>query len=438
MAEQTLDLAVRGMTCANCARAVECALSGKVPGVSSASVNLATEQVRVSYDPTATSVEAMASAVREAGFELVLPTAEPGDVEARQRGTHDLVRQLAVGIACTVPLVVLSMGRDGGLWGEWSHAGWVNPLLLLLAAPVQFYTGAAFLAGAVRSLRARQPNMDVLVALGSSAAFAYSAVVVAVPGLAPHVYFESSALIITLVKLGKLLEARAKRQTSRALRDLLDLAPRTAVRLAEDGSEAEVPVDTLLPGDVVAVRPGERFPVDGIVVSGISAVDESLLTGESMPVDKTEGDTVFGGTLNGQGLLRVRSQSVGADTALAQIVRLVREAQGSRAPIQRLADRVSAVFVPAILAIAAITFMAWWAADGRFAHALLRAVAVLVVACPCALGLATPTAIVVGMGRGAAQGILFRSAEALEAAHHITSVLLDKTGTLTLGNPALA
>ncbi|HQK94100.1 MAG TPA: HAD-IC family P-type ATPase, partial [Armatimonadota bacterium] len=390
-ANQTIDLAVRGMTCAHCARAVERALSGRVPGVSSASVNLATELVRVSYDPAAASVEAMASAVREAGFELVLPAFSDDDAEARRSETRALARQLAVGMACTIPLVVLSMGRDGGLWGQWSHATWVNPLLLGLAIPVQFYTGWGYVTGAIRSLRARQPNMDVLVALGSSAAFAYSAAAVAVPGLAPHVYFESSALIITLVKLGKLLEARAKRQTSRALRDLLDLAPRTAVRLTGDGSESEVPVDALRPGDLVAVRPGQRFPVDGLVVSGVSAVDESLLTGESMPVDKAQGDTVFGGTLNGQGLLRVRSTGVGSDTALAQIVRLVREAQGSRAPIQRLADRVSAGFVPAILAIATITFAAWWAIDGRFAHALLRAVAVLVVACPCALGLATPT-----------------------------------------------
>jgi len=434
-----LELPVVGMTCANCSRAVERTLGKRVPGIASASVNLATETASVVYDPEQTDPETMAAAVERAGFELVLagPDAslEDAEAEARARETRREARALAVGVAFTLPLFMVSMGRDFGLIGAWAHRAWVDWILFALATPVQLYTGWGFYVGGLKSLRNRAANMDVLVALGSTSAFVYSVAVLVLPGLAGHVYFETSAMIITLIKVGKLLEARAKGRASDAIRRLMDLTPATARIVAEDGSEREVPAERLRPGDVVAVRPGEAVPVDGEVLRGRSAVDESLLTGESVPVDKGAGDPVVGGTLSIDGRLVVRATGVGASTVLSRIIALVRRAQGSKAPIQRVADRVAGVFVPVVIGIALATLAGWWIFGGAFTPALIRMVAVLVIACPCALGLATPTAITVGMGRGAEQGILFRNSEAVELARGLSVVLLDKTGTLTEGRP---
>jgi Cu+-exporting ATPase len=305
-----------------------------------------------------------------------------------------------------------------------------------LATPVQFYTGWDYYVGAYHALRNRTANMDVLVAMGSSVAYLFSLVVLLFPAAGQHVYFETSAVIITLIKLGKLLEARAKGQTGEAIRKLMGLRPKTA-RVVRDGAELSVPVEDVQVGDVVVVRPGERIPVDGIVVEGHSAVDESMLTGEPIPVDKSVGDELIGATINKQGLLKFEASRVGAETALAQIIRLVQQAQGSKAPIQRLADRVAGFFVPAVLVIALLTFVVWWVGSGDFTAAMIRLVAVLVIACPCALGLATPTAIMVGTGKGATMGILFKNSEALEIAHRLQVIVLDKTGTITQGEPSV-
>ena len=435
MAERKVELPVVGMTCANCARAVERALTRKVPGVVRADVNLASESVTVVYDPARTGLEALGQAVGRAGYRLVLP-AEGDEEAARAADVRRHGRELAVGIVFTVPLVVLGMGRDLGLLGAWSHGGWIDWTLLALATPVQLYTGWEYYSGSARSLRNLAANMDVLVMLGSTTAYVYSLVVVLAPGAGSHPMFETSAMIITLVKVGKLLEARARGRASAAIRGLYDLSPRSA-HLVEDGDERDVGSGTLRPGDVVRVRPGERIPVDGVVLSGTSSVDESTLTGEPMPADRGPGDEVLGGSVSIDGLLLIEARGTGEDTAIAQIARLVREAQSAKAPIQRLADRASAVFVPAIALVALATFGVWWALGGALVPALVRMVAVLVIACPCALGLATPTAIMVGTGRGARSGILFRSAEALEIAHRMTTILLDKTGTITLGRPVL-
>ena len=441
MSNQKIELPIVGMTCANCAKAVERTLKKKVPGVTNALVNFGTETAAVDFDPETTNPEAMAEAVKKAGYQLLLPAdkadAKDAEQEARGRELRNQRRYFFVGLIFTLPLFALSMGRDFFLLGPWAHAPWVNWLFLFLAAPVQFYTGWGFYTGGWKSIRAGSANMDVLVALGSSAAFFYSLTVLAFPQLGEHVYFETSALIITLIKLGKLLEAKAKGQASAAIKKLMDLAPKVAHIEKEDGQIQDVPADQVRPGQVAVVRPGENIPVDGVVISGRSSIDESMLTGESIPADKTGGDEVFGATINQQGLLRVRATGVGSQTALAQIIRLVRQAQGSKAPIQRLADRVSAVFVPVIIVIAGITLGVWWIAGGDFVPGMIRMVAVLVIACPCALGLATPTAIMVGTGKGANMGILFKNSEALETAHKIKTIMFDKTGTITRGKPTL-
>ncbi len=437
---KTVDLPVIGMTCANCAATVERTLKRKVPGVEDAAVNFAAETVQVTFDPMVATPADLAEAVKRAGYRLVLPGPEghTGDAEAEKRAREfaDERRRFLAGVAFTIPLLVIGMGRDLMLFGAWAFAPWVNWLLFALATPVQFYTGWGFYTGSVKSLRNGNATMDVLVALGSSTAYFYSVAVLLLPAAGGHVYFETSALIITLIKLGKFLEARAKGHASAAIRSLMKLAPAVA-HVERDGAEADIPADQVRRGDIVVVRPGERIPVDGIVVSGASNVDESLMTGESLPVEKSPDDTVYGATINGQGRIKVRATGVGSDTALAQIIRLVRQAQGSKAPIQRLADAVSGVFVPAIVVIALATFILWWTIGGSFLPAMIRMVAVLVIACPCALGLATPTAVMVGTGKGATMGILFRNSEALETAHRITTVLFDKTGTLTRGEPVM-
>ena len=435
-----VELPITGMTCANCAATVERTLNQKVDGIVQANVNFATERATVEYIPGLASVAAMIRAVEEAGYGVVQAAdqEEMEDVEAqaRQAEIADQTRKFWVGVVFSLPLFLLSMARDFGLLGPWAHAHWVNWLFLALATPVQFYTGWDYYVGSYHALRNRAANMDVLVAMGSSVAYLYSLVVLLSPAAGQHVYFETSAVIITLIKLGKLLEARAKGKTGAAIRKLIGLRAKTA-RVVRDGAEMDVPVGEVRVGDLVVVRPGERAPVDGVVVEGHSAVDESMLTGEPIPVDKSPGDEIIGATINKQGLLRFEATRVGAETALAQIIRLVQEAQGSKAPIQRLADRVAGVFVPAVIIIALITFAVWWTVGGDFTAAIIRLVAVLVISCPCALGLATPTSIMVGTGKGAELGILFKNSEALETAHRLQVIVLDKTGTLTIGRPTV-
>jgi Cu+-exporting ATPase len=442
MAQRKVQLPVIGMTCANCALRIERVLAGKVAGVADASVNLATETATVVFDPAAVGLDAIGAAIEGAGYRVVLPhegaNAQDEEQAAREAEVRRQRRALLVGLAFTVPLFVLSMGRDLAWLGHGSHAPWFGWLLFALALPVQLYTGWDYYVGSWGALRHGTANMDVLVALGSSTAFGYSLAVLLAPSLGGHVYFETSAVIITLIKVGKMLEAAARRRASNAIRRLMDLAPATAHLVVEDGREKDVPASVLRPDDLVAIRPGERLPVDGVVVDGSAAVDQSMLTGEPLPVHRGPNDKVYGATVNLDGRLVVRATGVGAETALARIVRLVREAQGSKAPIQRLADRVSAFFVPAIVVVALGTFAAWWALGGAFVPALVRLVAVLVVACPCALGLATPTAVVVGTAAAARQGILFKNSEALENSRRLTTVLFDKTGTLTRGRPVLA
>jgi len=468
VATGSIELPITGMTCASCVRNVERAIH-KQPGILSVNVNLATEKATVSYVPGAVRRGDLVKAVEAAGYGVLdLSNAEvPEDAEraARQAEIDRQQRMVLIGAVFTIPLFVLSMARDlymtsfagsdmGGMilagemtgpnptlnWLLW--AGWPF-IFFLLATPVQVIVGRQYIVGAYKAARNGSANMDTLIAMGSLAAYIYSLVVLTgiVFGFAgsvgDHVYFETAAVILTLITLGKLLEARAKGRTSEAIKKLMGLAPKTAT-LLRDGQEVEVAVDDVLAGDRLIVRPGERIPVDGIVIEGRSAVDESMLTGESLPVNKETGSEVIGATVNKQGRLVVEAQKVGAQTALAQIVRLVEQAQGSKAPIQRIADTVSGVFVPVVLGLAAMTFFGWLLiGQVGFTAAMVNAVAVLVIACPCALGLATPTAIMVGTGRGAEMGILFKNSEALENAKRVQVVALDKTGTITRGEPSV-
>ncbi|MFZ0611891.1 MAG: heavy metal translocating P-type ATPase [Desulfobacterales bacterium] len=436
-----VEFPVTGMTCANCAMNIERTLNKKVPGVLAAAVNFASERVSVTYVPGVAAIEDMIAAIEKAGYGAIAPVegvdAQDAEQQARDAEIRDQTRKFMVGAAFALPLFVLSMARDFGLIGAWSHAPWMNWLFFALATPVQFYTGWDYYTGGLKSLANKSANMDVLVALGSSVAYFYSLAVLLVPGFGTHVYFETSAVIITLIKLGKMLESRTKGRTGGAIRKLIGLRPKNAAVL-RDGNEIEIPIAGVIVGDTVIVRPGERMPVDGIVLSGESAVDESMLTGESLPVDKQAGDMVVGGTINGQGLLRFTATRVGRETVLAQIIRLVQEAQGSKAPIQALADRVAAVFVPVVIGIALVVFAVWWMITGDFVSAMIRLVAVLVIACPCALGLATPTAIMAGTGKGAENGILFKNSAALEMANKLDTIVLDKTGTITLGKPTVS
>jgi len=439
-----VELPLLGMTCANCAATIERRLK-KTDGVLDATVNLASERATVRYAPGATTRADLVAAVRRAGYDVVEAAAgeEAPDVEAAAREAEiaHQQRRLRVGVLFTLPLFLLSMGRDLALLGEWANALWVDWLFLLLATPVQFYVGWDYYTGAFKSLRNGSANMDVLVALGSSVAYFYSIAVLLFKSagshaIGHHLYFETSAVIITLIVAGKLLEARAKGRTSEAIKKLIGLQPKTA-RVVRGGVELDVPVAEVVPGDVLRVRPGEKIPVDGRVIDGRSSVDESMITGESLPVDKSTGDGVIGATLNRQGLLTIEAQRVGKDSALAQIIRMVESAQGSKAPIQRVVDRVAAWFVPAVIILAVLTFAVWLLAGAGFVPALLRLIAVLVIACPCAMGLATPTSIMVGVGKGAEAGILFKNSAALEQAHRLDAIVLDKTGTITRGEPAV-
>ncbi len=429
VAQQSVQLNIADMTCASCVARVEKALV-RVPGVLSATVNLATESAEVIS--LAPDVDVFQAAVARAGYEASLPTGHPAADDLPKRLLPEWW-PVALAIALSLPLALPMVGM---LWG----AHWMLPggLQWLLATPVQFWLGARFYSAGARALRAGSGNMDLLVALGTSAAYGLSVYLwlTAEDGAMPHLYFEASAVVITLVLLGKWLETRAKRQTTEAIRALNALRPDVA-RVRRDGRELTLPLTQVRVDDCVVIRPGERVPVDGEVSEGASQVDESLITGESLPVAKQVGDPVTGGSVNGEGLLIVRTVAIGAETVLARIVRLVESAQAKKAPIQRLVDRVSAVFVPVVIALAALTFAGWMLSGAGVPNSLLNAVAVLVIACPCALGLATPTAIMVGTGAAARRGILIKDAEALEIAHRITVVAFDKTGTLTEGRPEL-
>lgn len=436
----SIEFPVTGMSCANCAMTIERTLNNKVPGVTGASVNFATERATVAYMPGLVSPEDMVQAIEKAGFGAILPDemedGEDAELRARRDEIRKQTRKFLVGLVFTIPLFVLSMGRDFGLFGAWSHGVWMNWLFLFLATPVQFYTGSDYYIGGWKSLKNKSANMDVLVAMGSSVAYFYSLVLLFNPALGDHVYFETSAVIITLIKLGKMLESRTKGRTGGAIRKLMGLRPKTAT-LMEGNKEKVVPLTQVKVGDIVVVKPGESIPVDGVIMEGRGSVDESMLTGESLPLDKGPGDGLAGGTINGEGRLKFEATRVGKDTALARIIRLVQEAQGSKAPIQALADRVAAVFVPSVIGIAFFTFLIWFFVEGTFVNAMIRMVAVLVIACPCALGLATPTAIMAGTGKGAELGILFKNSEALELATRLETVVLDKTGTITYGKPSV-
>ncbi|NBA95200.1 heavy metal translocating P-type ATPase [Pseudomonas sp. R5(2019)] len=424
--EDELVLAIDGMTCASCVGRVEKALL-KVPGVQSATVNLASEVARVRAVSGVVSLSVLMQAVATAGYEASIPAAEVSTGTPRRRDGWPVV----VAAVLSLPLMIQMLAALLG--ARWSLPGWVQ---LLLATPVQFWLGARFYRAGWRALRVGSGNMDLLVALGTSASYGLSVYLLAAysgPGV-PHLYFEASAVVITLVLLGKWLEARAKHHTADAIRALQALRPDIA-RVQRDGMEYEVPASSLIVGDLVVVRPGERVPADGVVHEGRSHLDESLLTGESLPVEKGEGDPVTGGAINGEGLLLIMTSAVGAESTLSRIIRLVENAQATKAPIQRLVDRISAVFVPVVLVVAALSLLIGWWLTGEVAGPLINAVAVLVIACPCALGLATPTVIMAGTGVGARHGILIKDAQALEIAHRVSVVVFDKTGTLTLGKP---
>ncbi|MDP2366955.1 heavy metal translocating P-type ATPase [Rhodoferax sp.] len=425
----TLDLGIGGMTCASCVARVEKALK-KVPGVREASVNLATESARVRFEPSEQTEAQLRRAVRDAGYEPRAADAPPAEHDASPWAGFAPV---ALGLALSTPLVVPMLGDLFG-W-HWMLPAWVQ---FLLATPVQFILGARFYVGGWHALKARSGNMDLLVSIGTTAGWALSMWLWwrAEPGEMAHLYFEASAVVVTLVLLGKWLEARAKRQTTEAIRSLHALRPDVAHLIGPDG-EVDVPVAEVLVADRLVVRPGERFPVDGTLLEGHTQVDESMLTGEPLPVAKDAGTRLTGGSINGEGRVLMRVGAVGSETVLARIIRLVEDAQAAKAPIQRLVDQVSAVFVPVVLVIALVTLLGWWLNGHPFEMAVIHAVAVLVIACPCALGLATPAAIMAGTGVAAKHGILIKDAQALELAHKVDVVVFDKTGTLTLGQPRL-
>ncbi len=440
------NLAIQGLSDSADAARLEKKLAA-LSGVLETHVNIASETARVKYIPTITSQTEIRQAVSAAGFKAMESGDELQDVEglAREKEIQQQKHLLITGLIFSVPLFIISMAGDLGYFPmEVTHSTWFKLVMMALAIPVQFYVGWQYFVGGYKALRNGSANMDVLVALGSSTAFLYS-IPVAFGLIQGHVYFETAAVIITLIKLGKFLEVRAKGKTSEAIKKLMGLRPKTA-RIIRDGQEQEVSIEDVLIGDMVLVRPGEKLPVDGVIVEGHSSVDESMLTGESMPVEKSPGSAVIGATINKLGFLKFEATKVGKDTALAQIIRLVEDAQGSKAPIQKLADQVSAVFVPGVIALGILTFVGWLLFGPPLpintdvtpvTRALINMVAVLVIACPCAMGLATPTAIMVGTGKGAAMGVLIKSSEALERAGAIKMVILDKTGTITRGQPSV-
>ncbi|MDO8278188.1 MAG: heavy metal translocating P-type ATPase [Burkholderiaceae bacterium] len=427
--DAVLDLGIGGMTCASCVSRVERALK-KVPGVHEASVNLATETARIRFAPGEQMQAMLRRAVRDAGYEpRSADDAMQGQGESAWVGSLPVALALLLALPLVVPMLGDLLGR------HWMLAAWVQ---FALATPVQFILGARFYRGAWHALRARTGNMDLLVAMGTTAGWALSMWLWLRPGADPmvHLYFEASAVVVALVLLGKWLEARAKRQTTSAIRALHALRP-VNVHLAGPDGEVDVPVAEVLVGDRLSVRPGERVPVDGLLLEGRTQVDESMLTGEPLPLSKEAGASLTGGSINGEGRILMQVTAVGSETVLSRIIRLVEDAQAAKAPIQRLVDQVSAVFVPVVLLVALITFIGWWWSGAALDEALIHAVAVMVIACPCALGLATPVAIMAGTGVAARHGILIKDAQALEIAHRVDTVAFDKTGTLTVGRPRL-
>ncbi len=439
---EKMELAVQGMTCASCVEHVQKALAD-VDGVVAASVNLATERATVEYVPGTANRGELVRAVEAAGYQVLEVSGEgEEDTEAklRRREYRRLQLQVIIGAALSIPIFI-------GSFPEWfGNLGPLNNMYVLwaLATPVQFWVGWRFYKGAIGAARHGTTNMNTLVAVGSSSAYLYTVAGVLFPsffeaqGLGAPMYFDTAAIIITLILFGRMLEARAKGQTSEAIKKLMGLTPRTA-RVVRGGAELDVPVEDVVGGDTVIVRPGERIPVDGIILHGASSIDESMITGESLPVEKQQGDEVVGATINKMGSFRFEATRVGKETVLAQIIRLVQEAQGSKPPIARMADVIASYFVPGVFAAAAVTFIIWmiFGPAPAFTYALLNFVAVLIIACPCALGLATPTAIMVGTGKGAENGVLIRGGDSLETAHKVDTVVLDKTGTLTRGEPAV-
>jgi Cu+-exporting ATPase len=462
VASAQADLSIQQPMDSHDALSLEEALT-KLDGVLNAKVSATDQTAHVEYIPTILSQVDLRRAVKTVGLDIAEGGGDATDVEAlaREREINQQRRLVIVGLMFTIPLFLLAMGKDFSLLPEFFYQPghdlmalqmggmhpakpWFNWLMLALATPVQFYVGWQYYVGAYKALRNGSANMDVLIAMGSSVAFLYS-LPVTFGWLDGFVYFETAAVIITLIRLGKFLEARAKGRTSEAIKKLMGLKAKTA-RIIRDNQELEVPVEEVRVGDVVLVRPGEKIAVDGIVIEGHSSVDESMLTGESLPVEKKQGDPIIGATLNKLGLLKFEATKVGKETALGQIIRLVQEAQGSKAPIQKIADEVSNIFVPAVIGIAVLTFLGWYFFGPQlavnspytsFTRAMINLVAVLVIACPCALGLATPTAVMVGTGKAAELGVLFRNSEALERAGKVSVVVLDKTGTITKGQPAV-
>ncbi len=451
---ETLTLPVEGMTCASCVLRVEKALK-KVDGVQAASVNLATEKVSLSFDPAQVKIEELTSAVEEAGYKLVIPQEniqkkESGGVahsapSHQEKAYQELKRDFIFSLSLAVPLVLLSMA---GMTEWFKQASPVsiddlNKFLMMMTTIVVFVPGKRFYISAWRLVKHFSADMNTLVAVGTGVAYVYSVIVV----LFPHwlgfknemhsVYFDTAATIITLILMGRVFEARAKSKTSDAIKKLLGLQPKTA-RVIRKGIESDISVSDVMVNDIVLVRPGEKIPVDGIVTKGYTSIDESMITGESIPVEKNIDDKVVGGTINNNGSIEFRAAAIGKDTVIAHIIKLVEEAQGSKAPIQSLADKIASVFVPIVIGIAVVTFLLWYFVGGiGFTPAMINFIAVLIIACPCALGLATPTAIMVGTGRGASSGVLIKNADSLERLHKVQTVVFDKTGTVTMGKPSV-
>ncbi|MBS4190510.1 copper-translocating P-type ATPase [Bacillus sp. FJAT-49705] len=438
------ELALTGMTCAACATRIEKGLN-KTDGVLQATVNLALEKASIEYNPAIVSTKDMTQKVEKLGYGATVKTEdnEKETVDQRMKEIETQQGKFIFSAILSIPLLWAMAGHFSFTSFLYVPDAFMNPWVqMALATPVQFYIGKQFYVGAYKALRNKSANMDVLVALGTSAAYFYS-VYLAIGTIGNHghpvgLYFETSAVLITLIILGKLFEAKAKGRSSEAIKKLMGLQAKTALVIRED-QELEIPLEEVVAGDIILVKPGEKIPVDGEILEGQSALDESMITGESVPIDKTVGDTVIGATINKNGFIKIKATKVGKDTALAQIIKVVEDAQGSKAPIQRLADIISGVFVPIVVGIAVITFLIWYfaVAPGDFAEALEKLIAVLVIACPCALGLATPTSIMAGSGRAAEYGILFKGGEHLEMTHRIKSVILDKTGTITNGDPVL-
>lgn len=444
-AKEAVDLQIIGMTCAACATRIEKGLS-KLPGVTQASVNFALETARVEYSPEAVSLPDMKKKVEQLGYKAVLKQEQADPAEHRKQEIARHKRKVLVSALLSLPLLWSMVSHFSFTSWIWLPELFMNPWFqLALATPVQFVIGWHFYVGAFKALRNKSANMDVLVALGTSAAYFYSgyltlewASMAGMEGHMPAMYFETSAILITLIILGKLFEALAKGRTSEAIKTLMGLQAKSAL-VIRDGQEMSIPIEEVVTGDLLIVKPGEKVPVDGEVYEGNSSVDESMLTGESIPVEKRAGDSVIGATINKNGVLKIKATKVGKDTALAQIIKVVEEAQGSKAPIQRIADVISGIFVPIVVGIALVAFLVWFflIEPGDFASALEKAIAILVIACPCALGLATPTSIMAGSGRAAELGVLFKGGEHLEATHKINAIILDKTGTVTKGKPEL-